>query len=74
MDRSLTPEEINHIHHSGLMLMYMQSMRFATDFLNNDTYYKTTYPEQNLNRALNQFILLEKLEEFLRDRYEYSFK
>jgi hypothetical protein len=60
-----TAEEKKHIHFSGLMMIYMQALRFITDFLNGDTYYKTNYPEQNLNRALNQLILLEKLEEFL---------
>ena len=60
-----TSEEKDNIHKSGLMLIYMQALRFITDFLDNDRYYKTTYPEQNLNRALNQLILLEKLEEFL---------
>jgi hypothetical protein len=60
-----TLEEKKHIHFSGLMMIYMQALRFITDFLNGDIYYKTTYPEQNLNRALNQLILLEKLEEFL---------
>ena len=66
-----SPSERNHIHHSGVLLAYMQSMRFVTDFLNNDIYYKTNYPEQNLNRALNQLILLEKLEEFLASEYNY---
>ena len=56
-------EEKEHIHFSGLMMIYMQALRFITDFLESDKYYKTTYPEQNLNRALNQLILLEKLEE-----------
>jgi len=60
-----TIEEKKHIHFSGLIMIYMQALRFITDFLNGDTYYKTTYPEQNLNRALNQLILLEKLEEYL---------
>jgi Phosphotransferase enzyme family len=63
-----TPEEKEQIHKSGLMMIYMQAIRFITDFLEGDRYYKTTYPEQNLNRALNQLILLEKLEEFLWDR------
>lgn len=66
-------EEKKHIHHAGLLLIYMQAIRFVTDFLNNDTYYKITYPEQNLNRALNQLILLEKLEEFLQTAYNYDF-
>lgn len=73
MGNALSSEEEKHIHHAGLLLIYMQSLRFVTDFLNNDTYYKTTYPEQNLNRALNQLILLEKLEEFLKAEYDYDF-
>lgn len=62
-----TNQEKAHIHYSGLLMTYMQALRFVTDFLNNDIYYKTSFPEQNLNRALNQLILLEKLEDFLRD-------
>lgn len=67
----LTGEEKTHIHYSGLMMIYMQAIRFLADFLNGNLYYKTTYPEQNLNRALNQLILLEKLEAFL--KHEYAF-
>lgn len=67
----LSPKELEYIHHSGLLLTYLQSMRFLTDYLNNDIYYKTSYPEQNLNRALNQFIFLERLEEFLLEQYNY---
>jgi Ser/Thr protein kinase RdoA (MazF antagonist) len=73
MKEAFTAEEEKHIHHSGVLLTYMQALRFVTDFLNNDIYYKTNYPEQNLNRALNQLILLEKIEEFLRVEYKYSF-
>ena len=69
----LTKAEQDHIHHSGLILTNMQALRFVTDFLNNDTYYKTSYPEQNLNRALNQLILLEKIEEFLTRDFSYEF-
>ncbi len=62
---NFTPAEKKHIHQAGLMMVFMQSLRFVTDFLNNDVYYKIDYPEQNLNRALNQLILLERLEEFV---------
>ena len=72
MKEVLTDAEKAHIHHAGVMLAYMQSIRFVADFLNNDIYYKTTYPEQNLNRALNQLILLEKLEEFLTTELDYD--
>jgi aminoglycoside phosphotransferase (APT) family kinase protein len=61
----LTQAEKENIHKSGLLMTYMQTARFLTDFLNGDVYYRTTYPEQNLNRALNQLILLEKMEAFL---------
>ena len=67
MDAQLTHAEKKNIHQSGLLMTLMQCIRFVTDFLNNDVYYTTTYPEQNLNRALNQLILLEKLETFTAD-------
>ena len=64
MRENLTEVEKKNIHQPGLLLTYMQSLRFVADFLNNDIYYKTTYQEQNLNRALNQLIFLEQLENF----------
>jgi hypothetical protein len=48
----------------------MQSLRFLTDFLNNDVYYQTNYREQNFHRAKNQFLLLRRLEEFLNEEYK----
>lgn len=69
---TLTPTEKKNIHQAGLLMLYMQCMRFVTDFLNNDSYYQISYPEQNLNRALNQLIMLERLEEFLQVNRESS--
>ena len=63
MGDALTAAEKQHIHTPGQMLTYMQCLRYTTDFLQDDVYYQTSYPEQNLNRALNQLILLERLEE-----------
>ncbi|MBS1668028.1 MAG: aminoglycoside phosphotransferase family protein [Bacteroidetes bacterium] len=68
----LTEEEKKNIHYSGLILIYMQSIRFIADFLNGDIYYKTNYKEQNLNRALNQLLLLERLEKFLEQEYSFN--
>jgi thiamine kinase-like enzyme len=62
--------EKDHIHYAGLIMIYMQGLRFLTDYLRGDVYYKIEYPEQNLNRALNQLILLEKLENFLHFAYD----
>lgn len=44
------------------LLSYMQTVRFYTDYLNGDTYYKIQYPEHNLVRTRAQFRLLEEQE------------
>ena len=67
-----TDQEKRNIHYSGLILTYMQSLRFAADHLNGDIYYKISYTEQNLSRALNQLLLLEKLEEYLDAFYSFN--
>lgn len=47
----------------GARLMpYIIGMRFLTDYLQGDVYYKTAYAEHNLHRAMNQLTLLEGLE------------
>ncbi|MBC6489787.1 phosphotransferase enzyme family protein [Flavihumibacter stibioxidans] len=63
MSETLTEAEMAHLPEAGLLLCYMQALRFTADYLNNDIYYKTTEPDHNLFRAFNQLILLEKLEE-----------
>jgi Ser/Thr protein kinase RdoA (MazF antagonist) len=45
---------------SGKLMIYMQGLRFLTDFLNNDIYYGAQYPGHNLTRAKNQFRLLSE--------------
>ena len=37
-------------------------MRFLTDYLNGDTYFKTHYPEHNLDRCRTQFKLVSEME------------
>lgn len=44
------------------LLSYMQAVRFFTDWLNGDTYYKIRYPEHNLVRTRAQLRLLEEQE------------
>ena len=41
--------------------VFVQALRFLTDYLNNDIYYKTDYPEHNLARAENQIALLRSI-------------
>ena len=38
-------------------------MRFLTDYLQGDTYFKTQYPTHNLVRARTQFRLAEEMEQ-----------
>ena len=71
-DRFLTKPEKKYIHYAGLLMIYMQALRYMTDYLNGDVYYRITYPEQNFDRARNQLILLQRLEEFLKKEYHFS--
>ena len=38
-------------------------MRFLGDYINGDTYFKTSYPEHNLVRARTQLKLVAEMEE-----------
>lgn len=71
-NRFLTKEEKKHIHFTGLLMIYMQALRYMTDYLNGDIYYRITYPEQNFDRAKNQLILLQQLEKFLVKEYKFK--
>ncbi len=72
MGNHLTEVEKKYIHHSGILMTYMQALRFLSDYLNGDIYYRIQYPEQNFDRALNQLSLLKKLEVFLEKKYNYT--
>lgn len=61
MKHVLTPTEKENIIFSGPFLVYMQGVRFLTDYLNGDIYYPIKYPEHNLDRARNQMALLNDL-------------
>lgn len=58
----LTPVEISYLPYAATLFPYMQAVRFFTDYLNGDTYYKIKYPEHNLVRTRNQVRLLESAE------------
>jgi Ser/Thr protein kinase RdoA (MazF antagonist) len=63
MRSDLTKDEQALILYSGSFLVYMQALRFLTDYCNNDVYYGSTYEGQNFVRAGNQICLLRHLEE-----------
>lgn len=58
----LTEEELDWLPKSVLRFPYMQAVRFLTDYINGDTYYKTEYPGHNLVRTRAQWRLLEIME------------
>lgn len=72
MSEQLTSSERKYLHYSGILMTYMQAIRFLTDYLDGDTYYRTNYTEQNFDRAQNQFVLLQKLESFLSDQLNFQ--
>jgi Ser/Thr protein kinase RdoA (MazF antagonist) len=63
MRDELTPEERTAFIYAGEFMMYMQSLRFLTDYLNDDVYYGSRYEDHNYVRALNQATLLQRFRE-----------
>lgn len=53
----LTPVERDNLPYAACLFPYMQAVRFFTDYINGDTYYKIKYPEHNLVRTRNQVAL-----------------
>ena len=55
----LEPIELENLDYSAQVVVLIQCLRFLTDFLQGDVYYHIVRPEQNLERAVNQFRLFE---------------
>ena len=72
ISNQLTDSEKKYIHYAGLLMIYMQALRFIADYLNGDIYYRINYSEQNFDRAKNQLTLLQKLEDFLNLHYHFN--
>lgn len=60
---ALAKEEIENLFFGGMAITFMQNVRFLTDYLNGDSYYKTSYKDQNLVRAKNQWALYQSMNE-----------
>ncbi|MDR2844663.1 MAG: aminoglycoside phosphotransferase family protein [Puniceicoccales bacterium] len=59
---TLNGTEIALLPFSGKLLTLEVGMRFLTDYLEGDTYFKTTHPAHNLERCRNQFALVASIE------------
>ena len=58
----ITSEEIKLLPMSAIIMTFECGMRFLTDYLEGDTYFKTHRENHNLDRARNQFKLVEDME------------
>jgi hypothetical protein len=58
----LTKEEKHLLAFSGKLITFEIGMRFLTDFLQGDTYYKVHRDGHNLDRCRTQFKLVESIE------------
>ena len=59
----VTAAEKQHLVFGGKMIILEQAIRFLTDYLQGDTYYKTNCPEHNLDRCRTQLKLIESITE-----------
>lgn len=62
LEGSLSETEILELPMGALVITLETGIRFLTDYLNGDTYFRTHYPNHNLDRARNQFALVRDME------------
>lgn len=59
---SLNDAEIENLAFGAKLMTFECGMRFLTDYLEGDVYFRTTHPEHNIIRARNQFKLVADME------------
>lgn len=74
---SITECEVNHLVDSSILMTFECGMRFLTDYLDGDHYFKTKYDNHNLVRCRTQFHLVKQmieqkdvLEEIVQNAYK----
>ncbi len=58
----LNATERAHLGFAGKLMTYENGLRFLTDYLQGDTYYKIKHPHHNLDRTRTQFALVRSIE------------
>ncbi len=58
----LSSDEIELLHFSPVVVTFELGIRYLTDYLLGDIYFKTTHPEQNLEKCRLQFQLVKAIE------------
>ena len=59
----ITPAELQYLAFSAKLMTFECGIRFLTDYLNGDIYFKIRRENHNLDRARNQFKLVKDMEE-----------
>ncbi len=59
---SLTEAELRYLPWGARLMTLECGIRFLTDYLEGDTYFRTHYPQQNLHRCRTQFKLVADME------------
>ncbi len=63
----LTETEIAYLAPSAAIMTFIIGLRFITDYLDGDVYFKTAHEHHNLQRAKAQFKLVESIEKQMSD-------
>jgi len=71
---SLTPAEIEYMPFGAKMMTFECGMRFLTDYLDGNIYFKYAYPEHNLVRCRTQFALVADMEKKFEEMKEITQK
>ena len=58
----LTPTEVDHMPFSAKLMTFECGMRFLTDHLNGDVYFRIHRENHNLDRCRTQFKMVEDME------------
>ena len=67
----LTQKEIDNLAFAGWLITTEIGIRFLTDYLDGDKYFRTEYPTHNLDRARNQLKLAQSIDEKLPQMQRY---
>ncbi len=71
ISHTITEEEIRNLPLGVLVMTCELAMRFLTDYINGDEYFKVQYPEHNLVRAHAQMKLLTEFEAHYEEMQAY---
>ena len=58
----IMPAEYDWFYDAVLLIPFELGLRFLTDYMNGNVYFKTEYPQQNLHKALQQFSLVRDID------------